>query len=295
MIKHRTIIILLFIIVLLFSFSCKRNQKAPAYTTTLEGIAIRVPSLTGGVINQLLVTEGKWIEAGDTLAILDTRELSYQADQTDASLQELAMQSAVAQNNLKQATQDLVYVQERQQRTQRLLDAATVSQQSLDDLNNLLQKSRTQVNNAASQSEMLQATAVKLQAQKKILLKKIADAIILSPATGQVTTLYYRQGEALAPYAGLLELVNTRSLEATIFVPESALAGIKIGQKAKVITESGQQFPAVIDHISNRAEFTPKTILTKDTRAAMVYAVTMHVENPRDELKDGMPVEVELP
>lgn len=282
------------LLMVLILAGCRLNNKAQTYTTTLEGTSIHVPSLTGGVINQLLITEGNWIEAGDTLAVLDTRELHYQADQLEASLRELAFQISIANNNLAQAKQDLSYVLEKQQRTKRLWEAETISQQTLDDINNLLQKSQTMANNASNQSAMLQASVFKLQAQKKILQKKIADAIIISPAAGKVTTLYYRQGEALAPYANLLELVDTRSLEAKIYLPESALTMIKTGQKAHITTESGQKYSAVIDHVNNKAEFTPKTILTKDTRASMVYAVTLRVANQQDELKDGMPIEVEL-
>ncbi len=293
--KYKRLLILgLALLLVLFSFGCKLNKKAQTYTTTLEGISIHVPSLTGGIINKLMVDEGRWINVGDTLAILDSREIRYQADQIDASLTELSIQTQIANSNLQQAQTDLAYIQEKQQRTQRLLTSEVIQQQSLDDLNNLLQKSRTMVNNANDQLTMLRATQEKLLAQKKILLKKIADAVIISPAKGKITSLYYRQGEALAPYANLLEVINTASLQAKIYVSESELAKVKTGQQVKVITESGQKYPAVIDHISNQAEFTPKTILTPDTRASMVYAVTLKVENPKDTLKDGMPVDVEL-
>lgn len=293
--KLNKLYIILFITLIIVSISgCKLNKKNTNYTTTLEGIAIHIPSLTGGIINKLWVDEGAWISIGDTLAILDTREIRYQIEQLDASLKELDMQSAIAKANLQQSRLDMSYVQEKQQRTQRLYDAATIPQQNVDDIGNLYEKSQTQVNNANNQYEMLTATAEKLQAQKKILLKKINDAIIISPTQGKVTSLYYRQGEAIAPFANLLEVIDTHSLQAKIYVSEALLSQIKTGQAVNIITESGQKFPALIDHVSNKAEFTPKTILTPDTRAAMVYAVTLKAENPQDILKDGMPIEVEL-
>jgi len=292
--NRKTITLWLVLISLLFGFGCKLNKKTQTYTTTLEGTSFLVPSPTGGIINKLWVTEGAWISAGDTLAILDSRELRYQVEQIDASLQELTIQTAIANNSLQQSLADFAYVQEKQQRTQRLFDAATIPQQSVDDIGNLMQKSQTQTNNAAKQSEMLKATATKLNAQKKILLKNIADATLISRSSGKVSTLYYHQGEAMAPYANLLELIDTRSLKTKIYVPETLLGSIKTGQQVKLLTASGQIHPASIESISNKAEFTPKTILTPDTRAAMVYAVTIRVDNPQDVLKDGMPVEVEL-
>lgn len=291
---NRNIVLFALLLMMLLLNGCKFNKKDTNYTTTLEGIAIHVPSLTGGIINKLMVDEGKWISVGDTLAILDTREIKYQIEQLDASLKELNMQSTIAGNNLAQSRKDLSYILEKQQRTQRLYDAATIPQQNVDDIGNLYQKSQTQVNNANNQLEMLTATVEKLQAQKKILLKKIDDAIIISPANGKVTSLYYRQGEAIAPYANLLEVIDTHALQAKIYVTEAVLSAIKTGRTVNLITESGQKYPAVIDHISNKAEFTPKTILTPDTRSAMVYAVTLKADNPQDILKDGMPVEAEL-
>ncbi len=292
--KIRIYIITAVTVLLLTAFACSNKGKVQTYTTTLEGIAVHVPSLTGGIINQLNVDEGDWVTSGDTLALLDTRELKYQAEQIDASLQELASQKTIAENNLAQARKDLSYIQDKQQRTQRLVSGDVLPQQNEDDINNLMQKSQTMLTNTSNQLELLKSSAVKLQAQKKILLKKINDAIIISPAEGKVTTLYYRQGEALAPFANLLELINTKSLEAKIYLPESMLTKVKTGMQLDVKTESGQEFPAAVTNISNKAEFTPKTILTKDTRAAMVYAVTLKVANPQDILKDGMPVEVQF-
>lgn len=273
---------------------CQLNKKNANYTTTLEGIAIHVPSLNGGIINKLMVDEGTWIAAGDTLAVLDTREIRYQVEQLDASLKELAIQSNIAKSNLQQAQTDLAYVLDKQLRTQRLVSGDVLPQQNVDDIGNLFQKAQTLASNAHSQHEMLSATAEKLQAQKRILLKKINDAIIISPANGKVTSLYYRQGEAIAPYTNLLEVIDTRSLQAKIYIAESGLSKVKTGQKVTIITESGKTHPAIIEHISNKAEFTPKSVLTPDTRAAMVYSVTIKADNLQDILKDGMPIEVEL-
>ncbi len=293
--KVNKIYIILFIALIIITMSgCKLSKKSTNYTTTLEGIAIHVPSLTGGIINKLLVDEGAWIAIGDTLAILDTREIRYQIEQLDASLKELNIQSAIAKNNQQQSQQDLSYVSQKQQRTQRLVSGDVLPQQNVDDIGNLMQKSQTMVSNANSQFEMLTATAEKLQAQKKILLKKINDSIIISPAQGKVTSLYYRQGEAIAPFANLLEVIDTHSLQAKIYVSEALLSKIKTGQTVNIITESGQKFPAKIAHVINKAEFTPKTILTPDTRTSMVYAVTIKTDNPQDILKDGMPIEVEI-
>ncbi|MCX7727171.1 MAG: HlyD family efflux transporter periplasmic adaptor subunit [Chitinispirillaceae bacterium] len=293
--KRVNIIVFLSVLIVVVSlFSCKKQTKAQHYTTTLEGKSIHVPSLTGGIINQLKVKEGDWVEIGDTLAILDTRELNYQIEQLEASIKELDIQISIAQNNFEQSKKDLAYTQERLQRTQRLVQMESLPKQNQDDLENMVQKAQTLTTNATQQIAILQASKDKLLAQKKILQKKVKDAFIISPASGRISTLYFYQGEAISPFGNLLEIINTKKMQAKVYVPERILPLIKIGYPVKIITEDKQTYPAQVILISNRAEFTPKNILTPDNRTSMVYAVTLSVENPNEKLKDGMPIDVEF-
>jgi HlyD family secretion protein len=290
--KINKVMVLLPAFAIIILSGCRLKEKETFYTTTLSGTSIHAPSLTGGVINRMLVKEGDWVEVDDTLAVLDTRELKYQIEQIDVSLKELNIQTIIAQNSLIQSRSDVSYIQEKQQRTQRLYQAESIAKQNLDDMQNLLQKSQTLSTNANSQYELMKASQDRLLAQKKILLKKVSDAIILAPAKGKITTLYYRQGEAIPPFANLLEVIDTKTLQAKFYVSEQTLGNLKTGQTVSVITESGQSYSAVISYFSDKAEFTPKAVLTTENRAAMVYAVTVKVDNPQDMLKDGMPVEV---
>jgi len=279
---------------LLMLSGCQLSHNKLHYTTTLEGISLHVPSLTGGIINRMRAEEGAWVQPGDTLAVLDTREIDYQLEQLDASLAELASQLQIAQNNQKQATKDSALAADRLQRAQKLWQAETLAKQSVEDAENALQKAQTLLANASQQVALLTASREKLLAQKKILRKKKLDALILSPASGRVSVLYLHAGEAVSPFGNLMEIVNTKSLQAKVYLPEQALTEIKSGSSATVLSEGGQRFPATVTAISNKAEFTPKTILTPDNRASMVYAVTLTIANEREVLKDGMPVEVEF-
>jgi HlyD family secretion protein len=279
-------------IILVSLSACSTKAEKQTYTSTLKGTAIHVPSLTGGIINQLLVKEGDWVNIGDTLAILDTRELSYQMEQIDVSLTELSIQLKIAGSNQQQARTDANFASERRDRLSKVYEAEGVSRQNLDDAANLVSKSQTLFSNAANQAELLKATHAKLLAQKKLLTKKLSDAIIISPTTGKVITLYNQQGEAIAPFANLVQIVDTRHLQTDVYVSEHLLSQLKTGQTARIVTESGKARTGKIIFINNKAEFTPKAILTPDTRASMVYAVRLSIENPDDTLKDGMPIEV---
>ena len=130
-------------------------------------------------------------------------------------------------------------------------------------------------------------------AQKKTLLKTISDMLITAPASGMVTTLYFRQGEVVPPFGNIMEVIDTRSLDIDVYISEAMLSKVKAGQKAVVSTESGQKFEGVVIRINNKAEFTPKTIQTKDERANLVYAIKIAVKND-GLLKIGMYGEVKF-
>jgi HlyD family secretion protein len=94
----------------------------------------------------------------------------------------------------------------------------------------------------------------------------------------------------------LAEIVATQSMEANIYVSEELLAALKPGMPLKLkVNGYTNDIPAEIIRISNKAEFTPKTVLTPDNRSVMVYAIRLRAENPEGILKDGMPVDVYLP
>jgi len=93
----------------------------------------------------------------------------------------------------------------------------------------------------------------------------------------------------------LAEIINSEQMEANIYVSEDYLSVIKPGQSVKLkVSGYRNTLPATLIRISNRAEFTPKTVLTPDNRSVMAYAVRLRVENPDGILKDGMPVDVYL-
>lgn len=291
--NHRISIMLILATILLLS-ACGRKTVDKPYTSVIEGESLQVPSLTGGIIKELRVIEGNWVEAGDTLALLDTREYLYQIEQLDASLNELEMQSKIAGTNISQAQQDLQFTQERTDRLRAIYKVQGLSLQELENAENLLHKSQSAEANFAAQHQMLTASKARLMAQKKILVKKIADTIITAPCAGMVSTLFYQQGEAITPFGNLLELIDVRNVSTRIYVSEALLAKLQTGQKVNVKIAEGTSLPGEIAMISDKAEFTPKTILTPDTRSAMVYAVKISIANPNKILKAGMPVDVRL-
>jgi len=279
-------------LLILILTACNRNPQPEAYVTNLEGEVLHIPVLAGGIIKGLFVKQGDWVEAGDTLALIDTREISYQVEQLEAQMGELDVQIRIASTATEQARKDYQHVLDKTRRVISLYEQNVISRQEYEDATNLQQKSQSMLTNSENQLILAQASKQKMLAQMKLLRKKTSDAEIISPASGMVSSLYFQKGEAVMPYANLLQLIDTRYLECKIYLGEEKLAGVHIGDKVQLKSAGTSNFTGEVVAIANHAEFTPKQTLTPDTRASMVYAVKIKVANPQGVLKDGMPVEV---
>jgi HlyD family secretion protein len=275
---------------------CGRRAEQQKWTTTVEGIGVRVSVSLGGRIDKLFVQEGDQVSAGDTLAILDLKELKYQLEQLAAGRNELNAQESLFNTQIAQAQSDLDYQARRQQRAQNLFEADVIPRQNLEDSEILSAKAATQLKAAQQNLGLVAAKREQLAAQEKILRNKLADGVITAPSPGQVNILYYRQGEIIPPLGQLAQLIDTSEVELSIYVDESMLGKLKPGMPATVeVGGRAEKYPARITWISSQAEFTPKTVLTPENRSVMVYAVRLRADNPGGILKDGMPADVILP
>ncbi len=274
---------------------CSRKEKENVYTGILEGISLQVPALTGGKIIKLFVDTGHEVCPGDTLAIVDTTELILNRDEVKANLKELNARFAVLQTNIRRAKSDREYVREKCQRLKELVKSQAMPQQKLDDLSNQLQRAESAYEGTKQNQQMLTAKKEQLMAKLKIIQKKITDAFITAPDSGIVFSKYFEEGEAVPPLSPIVEIVNIKKLNVKIYISEKMLSRVKYGENVRIRVDGfNQEFTGKVSWISPKAEFTPKSILTPETRTSLVYAVKISVKNPKGILKDGMPVEVIL-
>lgn len=281
------------VLALLLAVGCGGNDHKNVYTATVEGTTVEVPALTPGRIIALPVQTGQPVAEGDTLAVIDTLELSYQRRQLLAGLKELTVQEEVARTTLTQAESNLAYLRTRHRRLQALVEKNSAPRQTLDDLTNQLQQAEAAVAKARQNLSAIEARREQLQARLNTVEKKIRDAVIVAPMAGIVAEKYFEVGEAVPPMSAIVQLLNLSRVEMKIYVSEKALPHIRIGQQVQVRVDGmDQTLTGTIRWISPKAEFTPKTILTPETRSTLVYAVKVGVENSQGILKHGMPVEV---
>ena len=275
--------------------SCTSGESIQIYTGVVEGTAIQIPAMTGGQIIDLLIDTGQEVQQGQLLAIIDTLELSYQRDNLKGILQEIASQEQSAAASSARAQKELSYVQEKYQRYNDLRKTESVSQQLVDDLKNQLQNAESAYQIARKQHESIASRQIQILSQLKSVNKKITDARILAPSDGIITNKYYEKGEAIPPLSPIAEVINLEQVWVKIYLSEKMLPQIKTGQEVKIkIDGTDQTLAGKISWINIKAEFTPKTILTPETRTSLVYAAKVLIQNPDHILKHGMPVEIHL-
>ncbi len=287
-------------ILVLFAFlvgvmGCQRGKTIQRFTTVVEGKSVDVPALIGGKLLEVRVETGETVRAGQVVALVDTMDLSLQREQLNAALAEVEARQHILETQFQRARADLAYARQRLQRTEALFKENTVPQQTLDDARNQYQRVASAFQAAKQQLATVNATRKKVQAQLRQLEKKLNDAWIVSPLAGIVSTQYVESGEAVPPLAPVVEVTNLDTVWVKIFVSESMLAKIHPGQTATIYVDGTDQTQTgTVVWISPKAEFTPKNILTPETRTSLVYAVKINIPNPEGILKIGMPVEVAL-
>jgi len=280
---------------LVICVGCSDDDRDHQYTGILEGTSVQVPALTPGQIIKIPVHTGTYVEKGQLLAIIDSTDLVYQREQLLAARDELLIQLTTAQNNLSRANKDYNYLKTTYARIDNLYKSESVTKQQLDDVTNNLEKSQTYLSNARQSLNQIAAGQKKIEAQIKSVNKKISDARIISPLSGIITTIYYEAGEAIPQFSPIMEIIDIKNIEVKIYISEELLSSIKYEQEVTVLVDGmDESLKGQIIWVSPRAEFTPKTILTPNTRTSLVYAIKISIPNNEGILKHGMPVVISL-
>ena len=287
----------LIIIAAILLAGCKNKTDNADAFGNFEATEVIVSSETNGRILQLEPVEGTKVITGSKIALIDTTLSHLQKAEIDAGMKSIRtrISSINAQNDI--LNQQIVNLNVNIDRIGKMLKDDAASQKQLDDLTGQVAVLQKQIAANNTQKESVAAELTVSDSKKMTLNEQIRRSSVLSPLNGTVIEKYSEAGEITAAGKPLVKIADLSVMKLKVYVSGAQLGTVKIGQQCTVRIDKGKKgyttFPGTLSYISDKAEFTPKIIQTKEERVTLVYAVDIEVKNDGS-IKSGMPGEAKF-
>lgn len=270
-------------------------------TGTFEATEVIVSAEAAGKLLKLNAEEGTKLKAGEAVGLVDTVQLYLKKLQLEASMKSVESQRPDLAKQIAATKQQIATAEREKKRVENLLAAGAANQKELDDWDAKVKLLKRQL--VAQKSSLLnsmnslteQGNSVAIQVAQ--VEDQLGKCHIQSPMEGTVLAKYAEAGELASVGRPLFKVAEMNGMYLRAYITSDQLSQVKLGDKVTVYADYGnlvqKAYPGVITYISDRSEFTPKTILTKNERANLVYAVKIAVKNDGT-LKIGMYGEVKM-
>ena len=267
--------------------ACTSQEEQYDASGIFETTEVIVSAKGTGELQSFQVEEGQAVRQGEVLGWIDTLQLSLKDRQLAASLLATESKRLDEKRQVAHLRQQIENLQREKERFTALLNAKATTAKQVDDidyqikvLQNQLVATQEQIN---SSNSSLSRQSESIQAQRAQMEDQIRNAMISSPITGTVLTKYAEQGEFAVPGKALFKVADVSQMKLRAYITADQLTQLRIGQAVAVYADRGttdrKRYAGRVVWIADKAEFTPKTIQTRNERANLVYAVKIAVEN----------------
>lgn len=301
--------------IILLAGSCTQKKIDTDASGVFESDEVIVSAEQNGKLLYFPIQEGDTLAKGARVGDIDMSNTVLQKQQIEATIAALGEkttnprpQTELVKRQLAVQESQLAQQLREKTRTENLLKADAATQKQLDDINSAIDQLEKQIavskqqialdkSNIATQNRTIYSEQAPLEKSAAQIQDNIDKGQIINPVKGTVLTKYALQGEMTTTGKALYKIANLDTLTLRAYVTGSQLTQVKLGQACKVYSDQGadqyREYPGQVYWISDKSEFTPKTIQTRDERANLVYAVRIHVKNDGF-LKLGMYGEVKF-
>ncbi len=267
--------------------SCTEKEKEYDATGTFEATEVTVAAEQNGKLLQLDVDEGDRIAEGRQVALTDTVQLYLKARQIGATKLVYASQRPDMDKQVAATHQQLAKAREEYDRFAALVKDGAANRKSLDDARSQVQVLERQLEGQLSSlhtsTNSLNAQMGTTDVQKLQVADQLRKCHVVAPITGTVIEKYMERGEFASIGAPLFKMADLDHVFLRAYITSAQLRSVKIGQQVRVFADYGnnekKEYAGKVTWISSQSEFTPKTILTDDERADLVYAVKIAIKN----------------
>lgn len=267
--------------------ACGNKTKEYDATGTFEATETTVFAEQSGALLIFGVSEGDKLVQGQEIGLVDTTQVWLKMKQLGAAKQVYQSQKPDMQKQIAATRQQLAKAQQEQRRYKELVADGAAPSKMLDDATSQVQVLQRQLDAQVSSLNTQLSTLNSQMAATDVQVSQLRDQLrrchVVSPIGGTVLEKYVEQGEFVTTGKPLLKLADTEHMFIRAYVTSAQLQSVKVGQKVRVFADYGdgqkKEYEGTVSWISSRSEFTPKTILTDNERADLVYAVKIAIKN----------------
>ena len=291
---------IVYIVAAMLAVSCGTEAEFDAQGT-FEATEVIISSEAAGRILSFDIEEGMAINADEPLAVIDSVQLHLQRSQLEAQLSALLNSRPDVQTQVASLREQIATLKVEQRRIENMLRDGAATEKQKDDVDAQIRILESQLSATLStlntNTSTINSNAEAIRVQISALDDRIAKCRATSPISGTVLVKYAQEGELATVGKPLVKIADLGNIYLRAYFTSDQLASIKLGDEVTVTADFGGEerydYVGRIAWISAESEFTPKTIQTKDSRANLVYAVKIAVEND-GRLKIGLAGEVKL-
>jgi HlyD family secretion protein len=279
--------LIIVLMILLFATSACRHQNTFDASGSFEAVETVISAEATGTLKEFQVEEGQMLETGQQVGFIDTIQLYLKKKQLESQMEALSAKKPNIPVQLSALQEQQKTAETEKKRIENLVksDAATTKQ--LDDINAQIAVIKKQIDGQKSILEIsangINKDLLPLAVQIEQLNDQLQKSRVVNPLAGTVIAKYTEQSEMVAIGKPLYKIADLSEIILRVYISANQLPQVKLNQTVKVHTDDGKggfaETSGVITWISDKAEFTPKTIQTKEERANLVYAMKVKVKN----------------
>ena len=282
--------------------SCSQSEKDYDATGCFEATEVTISAEQNGALLQFNVNEGDTLPANMQVGLIDTTQLYLKARQIGATKLVYSSQKPETEKQIAALQQQLAKAKTERDRYAALVKDGAANSKLLDDAKSQVEvierQLRAQQSTLNTSTNSLEAQIGTARVEQLMVADQLRKCHIITPIAGTVLEKYVERGEWAAMGKPLFKMADVRHMFLRAYVTSEQLKSVKVGQSVKVMADYGNgqkhEYAGRITWISAKSEFTPKTILTGDERANLVYAVKIGIDNSDGLIKIGMYGEVKL-
>jgi HlyD family secretion protein len=291
-----TIIVL---IAVLLSANCNGNNNGDITAPGIvDGDIVTLKAMAAGTVTRLDLKEGLTVTKNKSLVQIDKNKIENQLQELDITTREIEVNSQKIAKKLRFLDANIKYLRKQVNRFQRLNKKKSISGEKLESMELRLLEAETSKFELKKSLEALDIQKEKVTNKQEYLRLVLQDHEIVAPVNGIVIEKFVSEGESVFPGTAIADILDTSSMFVEVYVEEQEMGRLKLDQSVDIrvdgLESSTGKLTGKVSYFGNKAEFSPKYIISEKERKSLLYQVKISVNDNGGVLKIGMPVTVVL-